>query len=437
MATVYKASKHITGVKKSTAPHGVALLTQLIGNDPLIGTKVADIITQVKTRADQAIMEYTERFDQLTVERVEHLRLTEEQMASAREQCPPEVYQALKLAAERIKRYHEKQLPQDFTYTDETDVTLGNLWRPVERAGVYVPGGVASYPSSVLMNVIPATVAGVTSICMMVPAPRGRLNPAVLVAADIAGVTEIYTIGGAQAIAALAYGTETIDPVDVIVGPGNAYVAEAKKQVYGQVGIDMIAGPSEILVVADETSPPAWIAMDLLSQAEHDADARSILICTDESIARAVEQEINTLLQTLERKEIAQESWHENGAIVIESNEQAICELINRIAPEHLELMVKEPQRLLPDIRNAGALFLGSHTPEAIGDYTAGPSHVLPTSGTARFSSGLSVYAFLKRMSLIDCSKKGFDALAESTQRLAETEGLGAHAGSITIRTTT
>jgi histidinol dehydrogenase len=413
-----------------------SLLAGSMEFDPSIMDTVSHIIQNVRAKGDQAVAEYTKQFDGHT-----SLKVGSEEIAAAKAIHPPgsELYQALELAARRISAYHYEQMPRPLDYVDPSNVRLGNLWRPLASVGMYVPGGLASYPSSVLMNAIPAQVAGVKRLVMMVPAPNNQLDPSLLVAADMLGIQEIFKVGGAQAIAALAYGTKTIPAVDKIVGPGNAYVAAAKRQVFGQVGIDMVAGPSEIVVVSDAKTPAAWVAADLLSQAEHDVNARSLLITDDEKWAKHVLKEISTQIDHLDRKEIAQESWDKRGAVIIVNNlEQEAIEVINIIAPEHLELALDEvrAEKMLPFIQHAGAIFVGRYTPEAIGDYVAGPSHVLPTAGTARFSSGLSVYDFLKRISLISCPKDAFGSLAHGTKILADNERLGAHALSVTIRQT-
>ena len=348
--------------------------------------------------------------------------------------CSPELMKSLKMAAARIKSYSEKQMPSDLEYIDDTGTTLGHRWSAIDAVGLYVPGGTAAYPSSVLMNAIPAKVAGCKRLVMVVPCPDGVLNSAVLASAHVAGIDEMYKIGGAQAVAALAYGSGTINPVDKIVGPGNAYVAEAKRQVFGKVGIDMIAGPSEILVISDNQSNPTWVAADLLSQAEHDALAQSILITDDEKFASAVEKEIEKTLTKLPREKIARASWEQYGAIIVVENWQQACDIAERIAPEHLEIMSENASELAANIRHAGAIFIGRYTPEAVGDYIAGPSHVLPTSRTARFSSGLSVFDFLKRRSIISCTEQSFEAIRPYGEVLAHSEGLGAHALSLAIR---
>ena len=398
-----------------------------------VNETVAAILADVRTRGDAALIDYTARFDRLSLN-PESLRFSDAEILEAEAQCDPKELAALRLAAERIRDYHRRQVPEDLDYADSAGVRLGHRWTAVSAAGLYVPGGLASYPSSVLMNAIPAAVAGTERVVMVVPTPDGIINPLVLAAAKLAGVTEIYRIGGAQAIAALAYGTETIAPVDKIVGPGNAYVAAAKKQVFGTVGIDMIAGPSEILVIADAGNDPRWIAADLLSQAEHDTAAQSVLITDDAAFAEAVERAVEVHLQSLERTEIAGESWRTHGAVILVPDMTAAAKLSDRIAPEHLELAVENPDALVKQVRHAGAIFLGRHTPEAIGDYMAGPNHVLPTARSARFSSGLSVLDFLKRSSLISCSSQSLAEIGPAAETLARAEGLGAHALSIAVR---
>jgi histidinol dehydrogenase len=414
-----RAFQHLLGLKRES--------------DPDVAEIVAEIIADVRDRGDEALFEYTARFDRIDLSS-ETVRVRPQDILEAREAVSSEALDALRIAAERIRVFHEKQKPADLKFTDEAGVVLGYRWTPIDAAGLYVPGGTAAYPSSVLMNAIPAKVAGVPRIAMVVPAPDGVLNPMVLAAASTAGVGEIYTVGGAQAVAALAHGTESIAPVDKIVGPGNAFVAAAKRQVFGTVGIDMIAGPSEILVIADGKNDPAWIAADLLSQAEHDTAAQSILITDDAAFADAVERAVNVHLQTLGRTEIARASWEANGAIIVVRKLDDAAPLADRIAAEHLELAVENPERLAGMIRHAGAIFLGRHTPEAIGDYIAGPNHVLPTSRTARFASGLSVLDFMKRTSLISCDARSLDAIAPAAEALAHLEGLDAHALSMEIR---
>ena len=394
---------------------------------------VADILTAVKEEGDAALLRYTERFDRLSLTPAE-LRFSEEEIEAAERACEPETLAALRLAAERIEDYHRRQMPEDLDYEDEQGIRLGHRWSPIDAVGIYVPGGTAAFPSSVLMIAVPARVAGVGRIAMVVPTPDGKLNPLVLAAARISGVQEIYRIGGAQAVAALAFGTESIAAVDKITGPGNAYVAAAKKQVFGRVGIDMIAGPSEILVVADGLNDPAWIAADLLSQAEHDTSAQSILVTDDADFAEKVKRAVKVQLQSLPRSEIAGASWREHGAVILVEQLEDACAIVNRIAPEHLELAVEDPEALMAGIHNAGAIFLGRHTPEALGDYLAGPNHVLPTARSARFSSGLSVLDFLKRSSLIGATPRGLAAIGLAAMTLARAEGLDAHALSLSLR---
>lgn len=393
---------------------------------------VSEIIAAVRAKGDKALFEYTAKWDRFTPKA---LRLSVSEINAKAAECPAAVRAALNLAASRIAEYSKKQLPDDVQYTDATGATLGWRWTAVDSAGLYVPGGLATYPSSVLMNAIPAKIAGVKRLIVCVPAPEGLLNAAVLAACQVAGVDEIYTIGGAQAVAAMAYGTESIAPVDVIVGPGNAYVAEAKRQVYGRVGIDMIAGPSEVLVVADQSVPAEWTAMDLLSQAEHDERAQSILITDDAAYADAVEAAVAKLLTTLPRANIAASSWQNYGVVITVGNLlHDAPELIDQIAPEHLQITAAGSDAIAAHVRHAGAIFLGRFTPEAIGDYIAGPSHVLPTCGTARFASGLSIYDFLKRTSIIGANDKAFRALAPDAITLAASEGLDAHRLSMQLR---
>jgi histidinol dehydrogenase len=398
-----------------------------------VDSVVAAILADVRERGDEAVLDYTERFDRVKLTPAE-LRIGSGEIAAAVESCTEETLDALRFAAARIEDYHRRQVPEDTDYVDAAGIRLGARWTPVAAAGLYVPGGTASYPSSVLMNAIPARAAGVARIAMMVPAPDGILNPLVLAAADIAGIDEIYRLGGAQAIAAFAYGTDTIAPVDVIVGPGNAYVAAAKRQVFGTVGIDMIAGPSEILVVADGDNDPAWIAADLLSQAEHDALAQAVLITDDGSFADAVAAAVEAQLAELPRAEIAAASWRDHGAIITVRSLGEAASLVDRLAPEHLELAVEDPEAIAGAVRHAGAIFMGRYTPEAIGDYVAGPNHVLPTSRTARFSSGLSVLDFMKRTSLVACDAAGLAKIGPAAVRLADAEGFDAHARSVAIR---
>ena len=399
-----------------------------------VNEAVAAIIDDVRVRGDAALIELTAKYDRQTLS-ADSLRIGDDEIDAAMRACAPETKAALELAAQRIGDFHARQKPEDARFTDAAGVEMGHRWTPVDAAGLYVPGGLANYPSSVLMNAIPARVAGVGRVVMVVPTPDGQINPLVLVAAKLAGVDEIYRIGGAQAVAALAYGTNSIAPVNVIVGPGNAYVAAAKKQVFGQVGIDMIAGPSEILVVADAENDPAWMAADLLSQAEHDEVAQSILICADNAYADAVAAAVESALRTLPRQDIARASWENFGAILVVNDLHAQApELVNQLAPEHLELAVAEPDAMADKIRHAGAIFLGRHTPEAIGDYIAGPNHVLPTARAARYASGLSVLDFMKRSSLVKCDADALAAIGPAAVRLAEEEGLDAHGRSISIR---
>lgn len=398
-----------------------------------VSAAVAKIVADVVARGDEALFELTRRFDGFELNAA-NLRVTAKEIAQAKAEVPAATLKALSFAADRIKAFHARQRPKDDLYTDDQGVTLGLRWTPVDAVGLYVPGGLAAYPSSVLMNAIPATIAGVARIVMVTPAPGGKLNPLVLAAADLAGVKEIYRLGGAQAIAALAYGTKSIAPVDKIVGPGNAYVAEAKRRVFGHVGIDAIAGPSEVLILADKANDPAWIAADLLAQAEHDETAQSILIADDENFARAVAAEVERQLALLPRQAIARASWQNHGAIVLVKDFAQAPALIDRLAPEHVQLCLADPKPIADRVRHAGAIFLGAHTPEAIGDYVGGPNHVLPTSRSARFSSGLGVLDFMKRTTILGCTREALSALGESAATLADAEGLDAHARSIRIR---
>ena len=398
-----------------------------------VDVSVREIIGGVIELGDQALIEYTKKFDRVSLTS-DTLRFTQSELKEQAAQVSDKDRSALELAVTRIKSYHEKQLPDDTFWTDESGVELGWRWSPVSAAGLYVPGGLASYPSSVLMNAIPAKVAGVKRLAITVPTPDNKVNPMVLLAAQLSGVDEVYRVGGAQAIAALAYGTKTIKPVDKITGPGNAFVAAAKRQVFGKVGIDMIAGPSEILVIADKTSRPDWIALDLLSQAEHDENAQSILITDSDDVINAVTEKIEINLQNLSRNEIAGKSWKNNGAIIKVPNFEIAAELSNRLAPEHLELCVSDPENLAKKISNAGAIFLGHWTPEAVGDYVTGPNHVLPTARSARFSSGLSVMDFLKRTTLAKVSRDALLKIGPSAVTLANSEGLECHGLSISER---
>jgi histidinol dehydrogenase len=394
---------------------------------------VATIIADVVARGDEAVIDATARYDRLML-RPETLRVSDAEIAAAHAVCDRHTLDALALAHERITAFHERQKPADLDMTDALGVRLGWRWSAIEAVGLYVPGGTASYPSSVLMNAVPAKVAGVPRVVMVAPAPDGRLNPLVLAAAQLAGVDEVYRIGGAQAVAALAHGTQTIAPVAKIVGPGNAYVAAAKRRVFGQVGIDMIAGPSEVLVLADASANPDWIAADLLAQAEHDMAAQAILITDDAGLADAVEAAVARQLATLPRAEIAGASWRDFGAIVLVSSLSAAVPLVDRLAPEHLEIMAADGEALSARIRNAGAIFLGGHTPEAIGDYVGGSNHVLPTARSARFSSGLGVLDFMKRTSILSVPPEALRQLGPAAIALGEAEGLQAHARSVAIR---
>jgi histidinol dehydrogenase len=394
---------------------------------------VAAILEDVRRRGDTALVEYTNRFDRVSFTAAD-LRVTKGEIAAAVGQVPKKTLAALRLAARRIEEYHRRQMPKPFRYRDTAGLTLGARWTPIDAAGLYVPGGTAAYPSSVLMNAVPAKVAGVKRLVITVPAPDGKLNPLVLAAARIAGVDEIYRVGGAQAIAALAYGTAIIARVDKITGPGNAYVAAAKRMVFGTVGIDLIAGPSEVVVVADARNDPRWIAVDLLAQAEHDEAAQSVLITDAPRFADAVAGAVEDELARLPRAAIARASWRRHGAIIVVRRLTDAVALIDRLAPEHLQLAIDKPDALAAKVRHAGAIFLGRHAPEALGDYLAGPNHVLPTSGTARFSSGLGVFDFLKRTSLMGCGATGLRTIGQAAVTLAEAEGLAAHARSVALR---
>jgi len=398
-----------------------------------VSAAVAAILQDVRTRGDEAVLAYTDRFDKLPLTAAT-LAFSTEEIEAADAAISGEVRAALQFAHDRITAHHEKQKPLDHIYQDPLGVTLGTVWTPMEAVGIYVPGGTASYPSSVLMGAIPARIAGVNRIALTVPTPGGVVSPAVLAAAKLAGVAEIYRIGGAQAIAALAYGTETIRPVNKIIGPGNAYVAAAKRQVFGTVGIDSIAGPSEVLIIADKSANPSWIAADLLAQAEHGGGAQSILVTTDAALADSVAIEVDRQIALLPRARLTRDGWDEFGAIIVVQSLGEAVELANRIASEHVELMLDEPLSLQPKIRNAGAIFLGHHTPEAIGDYVGGSNHVLPTARSARYASGLGVLDFMKRTSLLGCDPSSLAELAPTAVTLAETEGLSAHGRSVSIR---
>lgn len=404
------------------------------GPEEDVAATVREVIGEVRAKGGEAVAFYTGKFDQLTIDPTLLLSDNVDLHVLARA-CPDDLKRAIDFAAERIATYHEKQRPADHRFTDDAGVELGWRWTALDSVGVYVPGGLASYPSSVLMNTVPAKIAGVERIVMTAPAPRGQMAPAVAYAAITAGVDEFYPIGGAQAVAALAYGAGRLQPVDKIVGPGNAYVAEAKRQVFGKVGIDTIAGPSEILVIADQTANPDWIAADLLSQSEHDETSQSILITTEEAIGDAVDKAAKAQLKSLQTGARAGTAWAAHGAVIVAEGLEQAAEIANYVAAEHLELAIDDPDALLPSIKHAGAVFLGHHTPEALGDYVTGSNHVLPTSRAARFSSGLGLYDFMKRMSVQRAGQDGFAALAPAALRLAEAEGLPAHARSVSIRT--
>jgi len=391
------------------------------------------IVDDVKTRGDAALIEATKKYDRLDV-KADGLRIADSEIDAAVKSCDRATLDALTFARDRIETFHKRQMPKDERFTDAQGVELGWRWSAIEAVGLYVPGGTAAYPSSVLMNAIPAKVAGVGRVVMVVPSPDGKLNPLVLAAAKLGGVSEIYRVGGAQAVAALAYGTATIAPVAKIVGPGNAYVAAAKRIVFGKVGIDMIAGPSEVLVIADKTANADWIAADLLAQAEHDVSAQSILIADDETLAKDVERAVETQLTTLPRRKIARASWNDFGAVILVKSLDASVELANAIAAEHLEIITANPESISAKIVNAGAIFLGGHTPEAIGDYVGGSNHVLPTARSARFSSGLGVLDFMKRTSILKCGPDQLRALGPAAIALGKAEGLDAHARSVSLR---
>jgi histidinol dehydrogenase len=428
------AIRRLDAADQDFARHLDHLLSWESVSDDAVNQRVLEIIKAVRERGDAALVEFTQRFDGLQVASMAELILPRERLELALTRITPAQRQALEVSAERVRSYHEKQVQDSWTYTEADGTVLGQKVTPLDRAGLYVPGGKASYPSSVLMNAIPAKVAGVPEVVMVVPTPRGELNELVLAAACIAGVDRVFTIGGAQAVAALAYGTESVPPVDKIVGPGNIYVATAKRHVFGKVGIDMIAGPSEILVVCDGQTDPDWIAMDLFSQAEHDEDAQSILLSPDAAFLDRVAESIARLLPTMERAEIIRASLEARGALIQVADMAQAIEVANRIAPEHLELSVEDPEQYLPLIRHAGAIFMGRYTAEALGDYCAGPNHVLPTSGTARYSSPLGVYDFQKRSSIIHCSAAGASELGKTASVLARGESLTAHARSAEYR---
>ena len=424
---------HLTTTDADFEARFTALLGQKREDSPDVDTAVAAIIADVRARGDAAVLELTAKFDKLVLT-AEGLVFTQAEMDAEIAKVSPEDRAALELAAERIRAYHARQMPEDAMWQDASGASLGWRWTPVSAAGLYVPGGLASYPSSVLMNAIPAKVAGVQRLVVTCPTPGGVVNPLVLLAARIAGVDQVYRIGGAQAVAALAYGTETLTAVDKITGPGNAYVAAAKRRVFGRVGIDMIAGPSEILVIADGDNDPDWIALDLLSQAEHDESAQSILLTPDADFAAKVVAAVEKRLETLERRAIAGASWRDYGAVIITRDLAEAAALSNRVAPEHLELCVADPDGLSAQITHAGAIFLGAWTPEAIGDYVGGPNHVLPTARSARFSSGLSVLDFVKRTTLAKMTPEALAAIGPAAERLARSESLEAHGLSVTAR---
>ena len=411
-----------------------ALLAFETAQDPKIDQIVADICADVQQRGDAAVIEYTNRFDGTTAQSIHDLTLSQEALKNAFERLPEAVQQALKTSAARVESYHQRQKLESWSYTDEDGTLLGQQITALDRVGIYVPGGKAAYPSSVIMNAMPAHVAGVQEIIMVVPTPKGERNDIVLAAAYVAGVTKVFTIGGAQAVAALAYGTETIPQVDKITGPGNAFVAAAKRRVFGVVGIDMVAGPSEILVIADGTTPAEWVAMDLFSQAEHDEIAQAILIATSASYLAEVQAAMNRLINEMPRREIIEASLGNRGALILANDLDEACEIANYIAPEHLELSVEQPQLWVQKIRHAGAIFMGRYTSESLGDYCAGPNHVLPTSRTARFSSPLGTYDFQKRSSLIQVSEQGAQNLGKIASVLAHGESLTAHARAAEFR---
>lgn len=433
MSTEFEVARLSTG-DADFAQRLDALLAWESVSDARVQQSVDEIIAAVRQQGDVALLEYTRRFDRLGADSMAELTLESERLAEAFERIEPQQREALEVAARRVREYHQRQKPTSWQYTEADGTVLGQQVTPLDRVGIYVPGGKAAYPSSVLMNALPAHVAGVDEIIMVVPTPDGVVNELVLAAAHVAGVKRVFTLGGAQAVAALAFGTETVPRVDKIVGPGNIFVATAKRAVFGQVGIDMIAGPSEILVVSDGQTDPEWLAMDLFSQAEHDEDAQAIFISWDEAHLDAVQEAMERLLPTLEREPVARASIAARGALIACRDEAEALELVNRIAPEHLELSVAEPERLLPQVRHAGAIFMGRYTSEALGDYCAGPNHVLPTSGTARFSSPLGVYDFQKRSSIIHCTAASASELGKTASVLARGESLTAHARSAEYR---
>ncbi len=425
-----KISQNLSGLEKSAFYSFIAKSQK---DDSSVTDKIEKIISQTKKSGDAALISLSNQFDKTNFKKPADFTVTENEIKDAEKLVAKDVKAALTKAFKRIKSYHQKQLPKDFRFTDSEGVQLGNLWRAIESVGIYTPGGSASYPSSVLMSAVPALVAGVKNLSMCVPTSAGKINPAVLVAAKICGIKKIYKVGGAQAVTALAYGTKTISKVNKIVGPGNSYVAGAKKILFGEVGIDMIAGPTDVTIIADKNNNADWIAADALSQLEHGADSKAFVIVDDENFAVKISTAIHVLSQNLSRQKIIEKSL-ENSAIFVIKNLDEAVHLANFIAPEHLEIATKNPQKFVAKTNNAGAIFLGKYTPEAIGDYMAGPSHTLPTSASAKFSSGLSVYDFLKRISLISCDKKSFAKLEKATATLAACEGLDAHQLSIKIR---
>ncbi|MBS1067877.1 histidinol dehydrogenase [Gluconobacter cerinus] len=409
------------------------LLADRSSDERSVAEPVRAILADVRQRGDEALCDYTARFDRLTLP-AENLRISAEEIATQADLVPSDLMDALKTAARRIEAFHAAQMPKDLDFTDDEGIRLGMRWTALDAVGLYVPGGKAAYPSSVLMNALPARVAGVPRVAMCVPSPDGVLNPLVLAAARLCGVEEIYRIGGAQAVGAMAYGTELIAPVDRIVGPGNAFVAEAKRQVFGHVGIDSIAGPSEVVVVADGNNDPRLAAVDLLAQAEHDEQAQAILITTDAAFAKAVTAAVQTELETLPRTAIAAKSWEDHGAVIVVRDLDEAARIVNQLAPEHLEVLLDEPRAFSAKVRHAGAIFMGRYCPEAVGDYVGGPNHVLPTSRTARFASGLSVFDFIKRTTTIEADEAGLEKIGPAGVALAQAEGLDAHALSLSLR---
>ncbi|MBS1025336.1 histidinol dehydrogenase [Gluconobacter cerinus] len=409
------------------------LLADRSSDERSVAEPVRAILADVRQRGDEALCDYTARFDRLTLP-AENLRISAEEIATQADLVPSDLMDALKTAARRIEAFHAAQMPKDLDFTDDEGIRLGMRWTALDAVGLYVPGGKAAYPSSVLMNALPARVAGVQRVAMCVPSPDGVLNPLVLAAARLCGVEEIYRIGGAQAVGAMAYGTELIAPVDRIVGPGNAFVAEAKRQVFGHVGIDSIAGPSEVVVVADGNNDPRLAAVDLLAQAEHDEQAQAILITTDAAFAKAVTAAVQTELETLPRTAIAAKSWEDHGAVIVVRDLDEAARIVNQLAPEHLEVLLDEPRAFSAKVRHAGAIFMGRYCPEAVGDYVGGPNHVLPTSRTARFASGLSVFDFIKRTTTIEADEAGLEKIGPAGVALAQAEGLDAHALSLSLR---